>query len=175
MLDSNTTFVNATEDDIFSYPTTNFSLLPQPTYPSSFFTNITENLFSSIDFSQLLYQPECYNWVPVNHIYYQVANIFLLVSSLAPSGPGGFLFLRCMHVVAFSFSTVWGLTVACSLDTTAWNTVLTALNLVWCVGAIWRSRSVSLSKDMEVIYKKMFKPLKVSRRQFQVSKLYLLT
>ena len=173
MLDSNSTVVNTTDDDIFSNPTTNFSLIPQPTYPGSFFANFTANLFSSIDVSQLLYQPECHNWVPVNHIYYQVANIFLLVSCLAPSGPGGFLFVRSMHVVAFSFSTVWGLTVACGLDTTAWNTVLTAVNLVWCVGALWRSRSVSLSKEMEMIYRKMFKPLKVSRAQFQVSKLYL--
>jgi len=168
MLDTNDTWDNTTEDDdIFSYPTTNFSLLPEPLYPGSFITNFSLNLFSSLDYSQLLYRPECHDWVPLNHIYFQVANIFLLISSLAPAGSGGLLFIRSMHVVAFSFSTVWGLTVACGLDTTAWNTLLTAVHLVWCLTALWRRRSVSLSKEMEMIYIQMFQPLKVSRGQFQ--------
>ena len=147
-------------------------LLPLPQYPGDLITNLTLSLLSSIDYSQLLVSPECQAWAPLNHIYYQLAHTALLLASLAPPGSGSFLCVRALLVVSFSFSLVWGLTM-CWLDTTAWSSLLAAINLCWCVRDLWRRRTVSLSKEMETVYMKMFKPLKVSRGQFQVGNLTL--
>ena len=70
--------------------------------------------------------------------------------------------------ISFSFSTVWGWKVACGLDTTAWNCLLAIINMAWFVCTLWRRRTVLLSKEMERVYTKMFKPLQVSRGQFKV-------
>jgi hypothetical protein len=56
-------------------------------------TSLLASLLPSLDYSQLLYQPQCPGWVPLNHVYYQVFNLFLLLSSIATNSRGGFLFL----------------------------------------------------------------------------------
>eukprot|EP00092_Neocalanus_flemingeri_P001965 GFUD01002097.1.p1 GENE.GFUD01002097.1~~GFUD01002097.1.p1 ORF type:complete len:364 (+),score=117.22 GFUD01002097.1:214-1305(+) len=172
MLGPNVTSANETNEAIYTDPSeilqslgTNSSLLVPLVTINSMVTNLS--LFHPLDFTQLLYQPECPGWVPLNHIYYQVANLFLLLSSLAPNCPGGLLFLRTCLVVSFSLSTVWGWTVACALDTTAWNCLLTVLHCAWCVQTVWRGRTVRLTQEMETVYTALFRPLKVSRRQFQ--------
>ena len=169
MLGPNATMLNTTLEDIFPYPGTNSTLLPPPTTLRSLLTNLSLSLLPSLDYSQLLYQPQCPGWVPLNHVYYQLANLLLLLSSLAPNTPYGFLFLRILLLMSFSLSTVWGWTVACGLDTTAWNCLLAAINLAWCLHTIWKRRNVSLSPEMETVFNQIFKPLNVSRKQFKVS------
>ena len=164
MLGPNATVLNTTAEDIFLYPGANSSFLPPP----ATLTSLLASLLPSLDYSQLLYQPQCPGWVPLNHAYYQVSNLFLLLSSMAPNIPGGFLFLRAMLVVSFSISTVWGWTVACGLDITGWSSILAVVNMAWCVRTVWRGRTVSLSQEMEGVYQQMFQPLKVSRKQFKV-------
>ena len=135
--------------------------------PSSNLSQIvisTRSFLLSLDYSQLLYHPQSPGWVPLNHIYYQVANLFLLLSSLFSK----IIFFRTMLVLSFSFSTVWGWTVVSGLDTTAWNCLLTVINLAWCLQTVWRGRTVTLSQEMEMVYMQIFKPLMVSRRQFKV-------
>ena len=73
MLGPNATMLNTTLEDIFPYPSTNSTLLPPPTTLRSLLTNLSLSLLPSLDYSQLLYQPQCPGWVPLNHIYYQVA------------------------------------------------------------------------------------------------------
>ena len=124
----------------------------------------SRSLLSLLDYSQLLHQPECLGWVPLNYIYYQAANMFLLLASITPNT----LTLRAMMVVAFSFLTIWGWTVSCALDTTAWNCVLAVINLAWCAWIVWRRRTVKLTLEMERVYKQIFMNLKVSRTQFKV-------
>ena len=165
--------LNTTLEDIFPYPGTNSTLLPPPTTLRSLLTNLSLSLLPSLDYSQLLYQPQCPGWVPLNHIYYQVANLLLLLSSLAPNTTYGFLFLRILLLMSFSLSTVWGWTVACGLDTTAWNCLLAATNLAWCLHTAWKRRTVSLSPEMETVYGQVFKQLNVSRKQFKVSVIYV--
>ena len=54
------------------------------------------------------------------------------------------------------------------LDIAGWSSILAVVNMAWCVQTVWRGRTVSLSQEMEVVYEQMFKPLKVTRRQFKV-------
>ena len=139
MLQSNTTFTNAINTEII----TNIEELDEANPFSNLSQMIlfTSSFLLSIDYSQLLHQPECPGWFPLNHVYYQVANLFLLVSSLSSN----ILFLRAMLVVSCSFSTLWGWTVACWLDTSAWNCLLTVINLAWCIKTVWSARTVTLS------------------------------
>ena len=156
MLGPNATMINTTAEDIFLYPGSNSSSLPPP--PT--LTSLLASLLPSLDYSQLLYKPQS-GWVPLNHVYYQVSNLFLLLSSMAPNSPGGFLFLRAMLVVSSSCCTVWGWTVACGVDITGWSSILAVVNMAWCVQTVWRGRTVSLSQEMEVVYEQMFHPLNV--------------
>ena len=162
MLQSNTTFTNAINKEII----TNIEELDEANLVSNLSQMIlfTSSFLLSIDYSQLLHQPECPGWVPLNHVYYQVANLFLLVSSLSSN----ILFLRAMLVVSCSFSTLWEWTVACGLDTTSWNCLMTVINLAWCLQTVWGGRTVTLSQEMEMVNMQVFKQLKVSRRQFKV-------
>ena len=179
MLGPNTTMLNTTVEDLSSYPGANYSLttatsdtnssmVSPHTTLVSVLTNLSMSLIPSLDYSQLLYQPHCPGWVPLNHVYYQVANLLLLLASLAPCSRHGFLFLRAMLVISFSLSMAWGWSVACGLDIMAWNTALALINMAWCLHAVFTSRRVSLSPDMEILYNKMFKSLNVSKKQFKV-------
>ena len=89
MLGPNATMLNTAAEDIFLYSSANSSSLP----PAATLTSLLASLLPSLDYSQLLYQPQCPGWVPLNHVYYQVSNLFLLLSSMAPNSQGGFLFL----------------------------------------------------------------------------------
>ena len=121
----------------------------------------SKTFLSLLDYSQLLYHPLCQSWDPLHHISYQAANFLLLVSSMSSNSQ----LMRIMMALSFSILTLWGWSVSCSVDTTAWNLLLTITNITWCV---WRGRSVTLTRDMEALFAQMFKPLRISRKQFQV-------
>ena len=180
MLLPNLTTGNTLSDDIYTNPSelllptktgNSYILLPPDTTTMGFMApNISISIVPPLDFSQLLYQPECPDWVPLNHIYYQIANLFLLLASLAPNCSAALIFLRTSLVVSFSLSMVWGWTVACALDTAAWSCLLTLVNAAWCVQMLWRQarQAVRLSPQMEEVYMQLFKHLNLSMGQFQV-------
>jgi len=116
-----------------------------------------------VDYSEILAHAECSGWLPLNHVYYQAANIFLLLSTISSNHQ----FIRTMMTVAFSLLSLWGWSVSCGLDTLVWSCLLAMVNLSWCVRTWWRRRTGRLTREMETLYQQMFRRLRVSRRQFQ--------
>ena len=51
-------------------------------------------LWPEINLTEFLSHDSCDSWAPVIHIYFQIANLFLLLSFLAPYGLRGLLYLR---------------------------------------------------------------------------------
>ena len=51
-------------------------------------------LWPEINLTEFLSHDSCDSWAPVSHIYFQIANLFLLLSFLAPYGLRGLLYLR---------------------------------------------------------------------------------
>lgn len=62
----------------------------------------------------------CAQWLPVNHVYFQLANTFLFLSYLAPAGLYGLLYLRLMLAIGCAFFAIWGWIILCAFDTFLW-------------------------------------------------------
>lgn len=109
----------------------------------------------------------CPSWLPTNHLLFQLANIFLFLSYMAPPGLHGLLYLRVCLTLGSFFFALWGYVILCAFDTMVWNAFFTAINLVHTCVVMYILRPVRLQPDMEVVYREVFEPLKVSRQQFQ--------
>ncbi|XP_064473684.1 blood vessel epicardial substance-like [Ornithodoros turicata] len=109
----------------------------------------------------------CPAWLPTNHILFQMANIFLFLSYMAPGGIHGLLYLRICLAIGSFFFALWGYVILCAFDTLVWNVFFTLINLVHVIVLMYILRPVRFSTDMEKVYREMFQPLKVSRQQFQ--------
>ncbi|KAK0173515.1 hypothetical protein PV328_006700 [Microctonus aethiopoides] len=108
-----------------------------------------------------------YHGIYINHIYFQLANAFFLLSHLAPSGIHGVLYLRCTLLVGCAFLALWGWAIACWLDAALWNGLFVAINFVHVCTLLYRLRPVKFSKEIEEVYAAVFQPLRVSRHQFK--------
>lgn len=108
-----------------------------------------------------------YQGIFVNHIYFQLANAFFLLSHLAPSGIHGVLYLRCTLLVGCAFLALWGWTIACWLDAALWNALFVAINFVHVCTLLYKLRPIKFSREVEEVYIAVFQPLRVSRHQFR--------
>ncbi|XP_017879043.1 blood vessel epicardial substance-like isoform X1 [Ceratina calcarata] len=108
-----------------------------------------------------------YQGISVNHIYFQLANAFFLLSHLAPSGIHGVLYLRCTLLVGCAFLALWGWTIACWLDAALWNALFVAINFVHVCTLLYKLRPIKFSREVEEVYIAVFQPLRVSRHQFK--------
>uniref|UniRef100_A0A023G8D4 Putative conserved plasma membrane protein n=1 Tax=Amblyomma triste TaxID=251400 RepID=A0A023G8D4_AMBTT len=109
----------------------------------------------------------CPQWLDTNHLLFQLANIFLFLSYMAPAGLYGLLYLRICLTIGSFFFALWGYVILCAFDTMVWNAFFTAINLVHVCVLMYVLRPVRLPPNMELVYRELFQPLKVSRQQFQ--------
>ena len=91
------------------------------------------------------------HWLPVNHLYFQLANIFLFLSYLAPNGIYGILYLRITLCIGCFFFALWGYLILCALDTLLWNAAFVLINLVHTVIIAYRLRPVRFSNELEQV------------------------
>lgn len=92
-----------------------------------------------------------YQGIYVNHIYFQLANAFFLLSHLAPSGLHGVLYLRCTLLVGCAFFALWAWTIVCWLDAALWNILFVIINFVHVCALLYRLRPVRFSKEIEEV------------------------
>ncbi|XP_064476212.1 blood vessel epicardial substance-B-like [Ornithodoros turicata] len=108
----------------------------------------------------------CAAWLPTNHILFQLANVFLLLSYLAPGGHYGLLYLRvCLTMGSFLFA-LWGYVILCAFDTMLWNAIFTFVNLGLTMLIVKGFLPMKYTPDMDKVYTKLFQPQNVSRDQF---------
>ncbi|CAL4080185.1 unnamed protein product [Meganyctiphanes norvegica] len=109
----------------------------------------------------------CSGWLPINHIYFQLANIFLFLSYLAPNGIYGILYLRITLTIGCLFFSLWGWLIMCAFDTFLWNIIFVIINFVHVIVICYYLRPVRFTPELEQVYRSLFQPLKVSRHQFK--------
>lgn len=125
-------------------PDTDLSVVShEPAYP---FSPIVPPTFLN---GALTCQP--YQGIYVNHIYFQLANTFFLLSHLAPSGIHGVLYLRCTLLVGCAFLTLWGWTISCWLDAILWNGLFVAINFLHVCTLLYRLRPMKFSREIEEV------------------------
>ena len=71
----------------------------------------------------------CLQWLPINHVYFQLANSFLFLSYLAPAGLYGLIYLRLMLAIGSAFFAIWGWVILCAFDTFLWNAFFVLINV----------------------------------------------
>lgn len=137
-------------------------------------SNITQNTTLEEPSQFLEWASHCLgSWLPPNHILFQIANIFLFLSYLAPVGIYGLLYLRSCLVLGSLFFALWGWLVLCALDTFIWNAVFTLINLVHVGVLLYMLRPVRFSPELEEVYRDLFRPLRVTRHQFRTAVRYM--
>ncbi|PZC86854.1 hypothetical protein B5X24_HaOG201713 [Helicoverpa armigera] len=114
-----------------------------------------------------MYLNHCPRWRPVNHVFFQVANVFFLLSFLAPHTPSGLVWLRVALMLGCAFSGMWAWSIECYLDAVLWNSAFIVINFIYFSIQFYLLRPIKFHKDIEEVYVALFKPLRVSRRQFR--------
>lgn len=122
----------------------------------------------------------CSDWVDVQHALFQLANLCLVLSFLTPSSfQHHTFFLRFILGFGYLFFSVWAGAFVCMPDVLIWNCVCFVVNLAHFCYLAYRMFPTRFRSELDELYSKVFKPLKVSRQQFHdlsdIGELYVLT
>lgn len=110
---------------------------------------------------------ECFSLRRTHHLYYQIGNGLFFIAFLAPNGPFGILWLRCVVIAGCVLMIVWGWQVECTMDVVIWASLFLFVNAVYVGALLCKLRPVKFEKEIEAVYVALFKPLRVSRHQFK--------
>jgi len=122
----------------------------------------------------------CSDWQDLQHALFQLANLCLIVSFLTPSSfQHHAFFLRFILGFGYLFFTLWAGFFVCMPDVLGWNSVFFCVNLIHMLYLGYKMFPARFRSELDELYSKMFKPLKVSRQQFKdlsnLADLYVLT
>ncbi|KAJ2950910.1 hypothetical protein O0L34_g5279 [Tuta absoluta] len=98
-----------------------------------------------------MYLNHCPRWRPINHIFFQVANICFLMSFLAPHTQTGLLWLRIALILGCSFYALWAWSIECYLDAVLWNGAFILINFVYFAVQFYLLRPIKFHKDIEEV------------------------
>lgn len=98
-----------------------------------------------------MYLSHCSKWRPINHVFFQVANVFFLLSFLAPHTPTGLIWLRVALILGCTFSWIWAWSIECYLDAVLWNSAFVAINFVYFSVQFYLMRPIKFHKDIEEV------------------------
>ncbi|CAG2100593.1 unnamed protein product, partial [Medioppia subpectinata] len=110
----------------------------------------------------------CLVWKRPNHVLFQTANVFLLMAYLATNSVFGVLYLRSCLTIGCLFLSLWGWIVLCESDIIVWNVIFTAINAIHVICIVWKLHPfIRFPHDVEMVYRNLFQPLRVSRNAFK--------
>lgn len=104
------------------------------------------NIYSSIFSTKI-----CEHWDDLNHIYFQIANIFFFLSYLAPNGLYGMLYLRSSLMVGCIFFALWSWAVKCYLDALVWNLTFVFINFIYICSSLFYMSPYKFQKEIEEV------------------------
>ena len=107
-------------------------------------------------------------WLSANHFLFQIANVCLAASYLAPDSLNGLFMLRGALGLGGLFFALWGWWILCAPDTFVWNVLFMVFNFGHLAYLIYKvKRPRRFSSEAESVYIHLFEPLGVERYQFQ--------
>lgn len=111
------------------------------------YSNNTEySIYSSLFSTKI-----CEHWNDLNHIYFQIANVFFFLSYLAPNGTYGMLYLRCSLMVGCIFFALWSWAVTCYLDALVWNLTFVFINFIYICTSLFYMSPYKFQKEIEEV------------------------
>lgn len=111
-----------------------------------YYSNNSYNIYTSVFSTKI-----CEHWDDLNHIYFQIANIFFFLSYLAPNGLYGMLYLRSSLMVGCIFFALWSWSVKCYLDALVWNLTFVFINFVYICSSLFYMRPYKFQKEIEEV------------------------
>lgn len=124
------------------------------------FTNKTDVKFET--------SGQCNDWQDAQHALFQLANLCMVISFLTPSSfKYHMFFLRFMMSLGFIFFVLWAGFVICMPDVLAWNGAFFLVNLGFVIYLGYHVLPARYNKDLEDLYIKIFKPLKITPDEFR--------
>ncbi|KAL5010286.1 hypothetical protein ScPMuIL_012591, partial [Solemya velum] len=110
----------------------------------------------------------CHDWQDAQHALFQLANLCMVISFLTPSSfKYHMFFLRFMMSLGFIFFVLWAGFVICMPDVLIWNGVFFLVNLGFVIYLGYHVLPARYNKDLEDLYVKIFKPLKITPDEFR--------
>ena len=110
----------------------------------------------------------CVDWQDGQHFLFQLSNLCFAVSFLAPNSfryHG--LFLRLLLCLGYVFFVVWAGVIICLPELLAWTLGFLAANVIHVLVIIYKLYPVMIRSELEEVYIRLFKPIKVSRGHFR--------
>lgn len=93
----------------------------------------------------------CPHWRPVNHVFFQAANVCFLLSFLAPHTPSGLVWLRVALILGCALYAVWAWSIECYMDAVVWNGAFVLINFVYFAVHFYLIRPIKFHKDIEEV------------------------
>lgn len=110
----------------------------------------------------------CSDWGEAQHAVFQLANLCMLISFLTPyTFRYHSFFLRVMVNFCYLLTVIWSAVIVCMSDVLVWNSVFVLINSVQMCYIGYKIAPDRFSKALEDAYSHVFKPLKVTRKQFK--------
>ncbi|OWF52518.1 blood vessel epicardial substance-A-like [Mizuhopecten yessoensis] len=122
----------------------------------------------------------CSDWQEVQHALFQLANLCLVLSFLTPTNfHHHAFFLRFILGFGYLFFSIWAGIFVCMPDVLSWNCLFFVVNTGHLSLLLYRMFPTRFRSELDELYSKVFKPLKVTRQQFKdisdQGELYVLT
>ncbi|KAK6170065.1 hypothetical protein SNE40_018547 [Patella caerulea] len=129
---------------------------------STVFTETETNLALEKNFTE-----SCEQWQDAQHTLLQLANLCLAISFFTPSN---FRFhsicLRSFLLIGFLLFILWSSLLVCMPDVLGWHIVFSVFNLCHMIFIGYKMIPVKLHHQLEVMYKKLFRPMHMTRKEF---------
>ncbi|KAH9396962.1 hypothetical protein TYRP_003263 [Tyrophagus putrescentiae] len=111
----------------------------------------------------------CFEWRMPQHIFLQLANLFLFIGLFFSSTSlYSLIFLRSMLLVSNLLTILWTWLIVCSGDLLIWQGAFAIINLGHIVILIVKLHPcLRFPHEIEMAYRNLFRPLGVSRVDFQ--------
>ena len=110
----------------------------------------------------------CSEWREAQDVLYQVASLFFAVAFLVPDVVRcHVMLLRATLCLGCACLVAWGGVVLCHVDVIVWYLVFLAVNIFHLVYAVSDGWPTRMPADVEDVYAKLFRPLRVDRQTFR--------
>lgn len=123
----------------------------QPENTEYFINSFKNSTDSSTIYTSIFSAKLCGHWGELNHVYFQIANVFFFLSYLAPNGAYGMLYLRCGLLVGCVFLALWSWTVKCYFDALVWNLTFVFINIVYMCTSLFYMSPYKFQKEIEEV------------------------
>ena len=136
----------------------------------NFTANLTNNInnLTTHDSDEEEHHSVCDAWLGVNDVLYQLANICMGVSFLAPNNyVYQLLFLRCIICLGCMFFILWAMLVSCLWDFLTWNLLVMGINVLHIVYMSYTMYPVSFDPALDKLFTALT-PYQIPRLDFKL-------